>query len=318
MLKQETIEFNNKASLHPNFEAGINALSNVMKYKGVKSYGVMILGDPGCGKTFLLDTFQRMHPDIFTRRKTEVPMVRIDSPPEINAGSMYSELLEALGDPCADEGAPKSLRKRLKKLLKNLNSKLMSIDEAHDFLPSSGLSKTSIVLKVIKWLMNNTNVPLILAGKPETKNLLDCDDQLEGRFLEVIKLENFSCITTEKSLDSADFFDGLFSVFPRQTIGLEFLDEFESADGEFHYKLNNNFSNLLRFVLATSGNPRLINKLLLEVIESTNKKDVLAIADFAPAWEKILQSKMVFNFNPFTADLSVVKKNASERGLYEE
>ena len=318
MLKQETIEFNNRASLHPQFEAGIEAILNVMKYRGTKPFGVMIIGNPGCGKTFLLDTIKRMHPEIFTRRKTEVPFVCIDSPPEITPSTIYSEILEAMGDECADEGTVKSLRRRIKKLTKNLDTKLLGIDEAHHFLPSSGLTKTSTVLKVIKWLMNNTEVPLVLAGKPDAKSLLDFDDQLKDRFLEVVKLESFSCVTLDKSLDSADFFDGLFSVFPRKTTGMEFLEESENDDGEIEYKLNNNFSNLLRFILATSGNPRLINKMLLEVIESTNKDDVLAIADFAEAWDKTLKSKMEFHFNPFTADYSVVKSMTIARGLYEE
>ena len=58
--------------------------------------------------------------------------------------------------------------------------------------------------------------------------------------------------------------------------------------------------------------------MLLEVIESTNKDDVLAIADFAEAWDKTLKSKMEFHFNPFTADYSVVKSMTIARGLYEE
>lgn len=318
MLKQETIEFNERASLHPNFEAGIEAILNVMKYKGTKPFGVMVIGQPGCGKTFLLDTVKRMHPEVFTRRKTEVPMVCIDSPPEISPSTIYSEMLDALGDECAYEGSVKGLRHRLKKLTKNLDTKLLAIDEAHDFLPSSGLTKTSTALKVIKWLMNNTEVPLVLAGKPETKSLLDSDDQLRDRFLQVIKLESFSCNTGDKSLDSADFFDGLFSVFPRKTVGMNFLDEVQTDNGEVELVLNNNFDNLLRFILATAGNPRLINKMLLEVIESTCDSDELTISDFAPAWEKTLKSKMELGFNPFTSDLSIVKEMAVERGLYEE
>jgi hypothetical protein len=319
IINKETEEFAIRASLHPNFEAGMDAILNVMKYRGIKPYGVMILGDPGCGKSFLLETVQRKHPELFTRRKTEIPMICIDSPPDIAAGAFYSDLLEALGDKCPDEGTPKALRRRLKKLVKNLNTRVIGIDEAHDFLPSSGLTPTSKAVKTIKWLMNNTKVPLVLAGKPNTKDLLDIDDQLESRFVQVIKLENFSCINEERSLDSADFFDGLFSVFPRKVIGMSFLDEIEGSEPDDpEYQLNDNFDNLLRFILATSGNPRLINMLLMDVIESTKKEDTLNISDFAPSWDKVLKSKLKMNINPFTSQLAEVYEEAKTRGKYEK
>lgn len=319
IINKETEEFAMRASLHPNFEAGMDAILNVMKYRGTKPYGVMIIGDPGCGKSFLLETVQRKHPELFTRRRTEVPMVCIDSPPEIATSAFYSDLLEGLGDKCADEGTPKALRRRVKKLLKNLNTQVIGIDEAHDFLPSSGLSSTSKAVKTIKWLMNNTKVPLVLAGKPNTKDLLDIDDQLESRFVQVIKLENFSCVNEERSLDSADFFDGLFSVFPRNVIGMSFLGEVEGIKtDEPEYQLNDNYENLLRFILATSGNPRLINMLLMDVIESTKKGGTLNISDFAPSWDKVLKSKMKMNINPFISPLKLVYEEAEIRGLYEK
>lgn len=318
IIKSETEEFALRASLHPRFLAGIDAVKNLLKYRGNKPYGVMIIGEPGCGKSFLLETVQRMYPELVTRRKTEISMISIDSPPDITTSALYSDILDELGDPCPDEGRPKALRRRMKRLLKSLKTKLLAIDEAHDFLPSSGLTPTSKAVKTIKWIMNNTRIPLVLAGQPDTKDLLDNDDQLKSRFIEVIELCHFSCATEEQALDSADFFDGLFSVFPRKLIGMEFLDEvYLEENGEPIFQTNENFNNLLRLVIATEGNPRRINMLLMDVIESTNPDDELNISDFAESWERVLKSKVEFNLNPFTADKKDVIKIAKKSGLYE-
>lgn len=314
-LKPETLAFHQNVCWHSQYLQAHEGFKRVHKYNGIQPKGLMLLGDYGCGKTFLCEQYENQHALPETDELSAVAIVRVDAPPEPNPTALVSDILDHLGDLDAYTGRPSQLRKRLVKLLERLQVSMLIIDEVHDFLPSSGLTSSSKVIKFLKWFMNNTKIPLVICGPLPSRALLAIDEQLKSRFQTVIELKAFTCTDEDERLDFADYLDVLFNQFPRKIHNTYQLLE---KDAEGSIFLRDNINGLLRICLATDGVPRNINQLLSDAIERTEDGDVVSNAVFAQCWEQVMIDSTDDNApnNPFVADMDYVKCQLRKRGLY--
>lgn len=143
-----------------------------------------LIGESNSGKTELLKNFYKRHaiePDPNADSMT-VPVLMIQAPEIPTVDAFYEELLEAVFLPVrmhSKEG-PSAKRRRFVAAVQNLGLRMVIVDEAHGMMTAKRTQ--ALILNAIKYLGNDLQVPMVLAGTDELFSLLSSDKQLANRF----------------------------------------------------------------------------------------------------------------------------------------
>jgi len=142
-----------------------------------------IIGDTNNGKTMLLKTFCRRHApvDYANIERPTLPILMLQTPPEPNEGRLYADILIQLFSSAGAREAADSKLQRIRMLLTNLETKMIILDEFQNALAGSG-ARLRRFLNGIKYLGNELSIPIVVAGTPETLNVLQSDPQIANRF----------------------------------------------------------------------------------------------------------------------------------------
>lgn len=142
-----------------------------------------IIGETNNGKTMLLKTFCRRHTsteEAYLEHPT-LPILMLQAPPEPNEGRLYADILTSLFSYAGARETADSKLQRIRMLLTNLETRMIILDEFQNTLAGSG-SRLRRFLNGIKYLGNELSIPIIVAGTPETLNVLQSDPQIANRF----------------------------------------------------------------------------------------------------------------------------------------
>ncbi|MGR2682420.1 TniB family NTP-binding protein [Chromobacterium haemolyticum] len=156
---------------------------------------LMILGESGVGKSTLLRRFHALHPKIVREEYTEVPVLYVAIDSACSIKKLASSMLLALGSKYWDKGSESQLTYQLACLLKGCKVRMVILDEANHLVDKGGEKTHHNIADWIKRLSDATHLPFILAGIPRAERLLQTNDQLRGRFREVIPINPFSVKT---------------------------------------------------------------------------------------------------------------------------
>jgi len=142
-----------------------------------------VIGETNNGKTMLLKTFYRRHvptEEAYLEHPT-VPILMLQAPPEPNEGRLYADILTSLFSYAGARETADSKLQRIKMLLTNLETRMIILDEFQNTLAGTGI-RLRRFLNGIKYLGNELSIPIIVAGTPETLNVLQSDLQIANRF----------------------------------------------------------------------------------------------------------------------------------------
>jgi hypothetical protein len=142
-----------------------------------------IIGETNNGKTMLLKTFCRRHApteEAYLEHPT-LPILMLQAPPEPSEGRLYADILTSLFSYAGARETADSKLQRIRMLLTNLETRMIILDEFQNTLAGSG-SRLRRFLNGIKYLGNELSIPIIVAGTPETLNVLQSDPQIANRF----------------------------------------------------------------------------------------------------------------------------------------
>ncbi|MGA2986947.1 MAG: TniB family NTP-binding protein [Terriglobia bacterium] len=97
---------------------------------------LVIYGATGMGKTRVIQKFLRDNRAHFDRKlgRTRVPVVSIQMPPEPNQRDLYEEILAAMGGVFSLGTSVTTLRHRIRALARQLEVRMLIIDEIHSLL----------------------------------------------------------------------------------------------------------------------------------------------------------------------------------------
>jgi type II secretory pathway predicted ATPase ExeA len=146
--------------------------------------GMLITGQQGMGKSTLWKRYVKDFPRTKTETGMIIPVLTVGIKAPATPKSLVTVLLSALGDPAAERGANVTQTLRLYRYLERCQTELIILDEFQHFIDRD-LSK---VLKTIsdwlKMLMNDTGLPIVLIGMPNSVRVLDAhgNEQLKRRF----------------------------------------------------------------------------------------------------------------------------------------
>ncbi len=162
----------------------MNKLEELISYpKSHRMPNLLLVGDSNNGKTAILSRFDQKylaHIDEETGRLS-CPCLFIQAPPEPDEKRFYNSILEKLFAPHKTSEKIDSRQRRVISLLKELEVKILVIDEIHHVLAGSP-SKQRLFLNVLKYLSNELKIPLVCSGTRLAFNAIQSDQQLANRF----------------------------------------------------------------------------------------------------------------------------------------
>jgi hypothetical protein len=144
---------------------------------------LVIYGATGMGKTRIIQKFLRDNRTHFDKElgRTRLPVVSIQMPPSPSERDLYEELLAAMGGIFTHGTSVTTLRHRIRSPARQLEVRLLVIDEIHSLLAGS-YREQRILLNAIRFLANDLRLPLVCVGTHEAKQALMTDRQLADRF----------------------------------------------------------------------------------------------------------------------------------------
>lgn len=229
--------------LFPDFEEAFRRISRVHKMAraGLQPRNVMVLGPSGAGKSSVLEEYVRHFPVIEEPEFRRIPVLHVEIKSSPTVRSVAEDFLKAMKLPMATKGTVNEKTDRVISSLQKLKVELLMLDEAQHLL---GARKRSYgannETEWLKSLLNQIQIPVVLAGLSYGEALLSTNEQLRRRLEGVSRLKPFS-LTDE---NSASIFAGVVSWFDREIhrghpIGLhsgdQLLSLFYATDGLIGY-----------------------------------------------------------------------------------
>ncbi|MDK2771101.1 MAG: TniB family NTP-binding protein [Flavobacterium sp.] len=165
----------------------LKKMEDLLDYpKSSRMPNLLLVGDSNNGKTVLLNQFHKRHQAYVDEdekgfSKVINPVLYIQAPPEPDEKRFYNIIFEKLYAPYKTSEKIEQRQLRLIHLLKEMETKVLVIDEIHHVLAGT-LAKQRLFLNVLKYLSNELQIPLICAGTRDAFNAIQTDTQLSNRF----------------------------------------------------------------------------------------------------------------------------------------
>jgi hypothetical protein len=144
---------------------------------------LVIFGSTGMGKTRVVQKFLRDNRAHFDRRlgRTRTPVVSIQMPPTPSERDLYEEILSGMGGVFSHGTSVTILRHRIRTLARQLEVRMLIIDEIHSLLAVT-FREQRVILNAIRFLANDLRIPLVCLGTEEANQALMTDQHLADRF----------------------------------------------------------------------------------------------------------------------------------------
>lgn len=290
---------------HPRLHRALASIDNCRKMsQGAREPECMlILGNPGVGKTTIRDHYLSLNPRKETPDGTNVPVLAVTIPIPAKITFLASAMLAALGDDAPEKGSTEARTRRLRTLIRECKVELIFLDEFHHFIDRDNDKVLRSVADWLKNLISETRVPVILTGLPSSRAVLEANDQLRRRFSRQINMLPFPW-QPHRRKDFQTFLSHL-----QDSLGLESSLNF--ADDEiaerFYYATRGYVSRVLKvargaaFLAILRGDKELTLKHLAKayddrvLLRSHTSEEV--VNPFHPAWTR--PQKQQFK-NPLT------------------
>ncbi|KRB24776.1 TniB family NTP-binding protein [Rhizobacter sp. Root16D2] len=233
-------------------------LRQLMSYRCVdeEPEHIMLLGNPGTGKSTLLKWFAKQFPRIEHDELTEIPVLYAEVPSNCSIKKLAGVLLRALGSPFWNKGDEEERTFQLQTLLMNCRVRLIILDEINHVVDRGREKSHETVADWIKQQSAHARVSFVLAGIGRSRLLLDANDQFADRFREVLEITPLGLEDEAKKAE-------LVAVMEAFEAMLEGIDH-----------INLQTDDVLRIlVFATAGRLRNIRRLLVRSVELAHQSD---------------------------------------------
>lgn len=256
---------------------------------GAEPEHLMLIGDPGTGKSTLLRHFVGVHPKIRHESFDEVPVVYVDIPSRCSVSKLAAAMLQDLGARYWNQGDDIDLTHQVETLLRETKVKMIILDEVNHLVDRGALKSHYNVGDWIKSLGSKASIPIVLAGVRRSRTLLMINEQLGDRYSEVISLPTLSLADGETAKNSR----ATLKAFATLLEGVPTIDLTSSTVAPL-------------MIFATGGRLRPLRKLLVRAVEIAFKaKDLkIDLAVLAGAFEQVIYAEAPRDRNPFCAEFN--------------
>ncbi|WP_081765143.1 TniB family NTP-binding protein [Robbsia andropogonis] len=272
----------------PHVDKIFASLERMRSYEsdGEEPENLLLIGESGVGKSTVVHKFMLRNPRIEHDEFTEIPVLYVALGQSPTPRIMASTILREMGDPKWNLGKEIDLTTRLVHLIRQCHVRIVIIDEANHLIDRGGEKTLHTAADWLKRLVDATKVSFVLAGIPRTRNILLTNDQLRGRFREVIEIDRFTVMDKSAEIEFRRLlmtFNGYMKPFSISSFDLS------------------NAANTRLFAFATDGRLRDICRLLVRAVElSFEKSDQQLTNDvLADAFSSVIYPGAPAKRNPF-------------------
>ena len=144
---------------------------------------MLLYGDSGMGKTMILEKMERQHPKSYDEHSgiTKRPVLIVQMPASPDERRFYTRILEVLGAPYSMREQIGVLEGRVIRLLRDMGTRLLFIDEVHHLLAGSQRDQRR-ALNLLKFLTNELKIVIVAVGTSDAFHALQTDVQVASRF----------------------------------------------------------------------------------------------------------------------------------------
>jgi hypothetical protein len=235
------------------------------------------------GKSSLLHNYLEKHPPKVHEEYTEVPVLYAEVPASCTIKKLATILLRAIKSPFPLVGDEEDRTHQLVTLIRQCNVRLIIIDEVNH-LVRGGKKTRYLVGDWIKQLITKTRVPVVLAGIPNVRVLMQTNDQMASRFAETIAIDQFSAAAD--ATNPIGFALKAFKIALKDYPCIDLLDP--------------NTQKL--FAYATDGRLRSMCHLIVRAVEVGAKGSGVNHKALATAFPAVIYDKCPPGRNPFLND----------------
>lgn len=235
-----------------------------------------VSGNPGTGKTNLYELYSKKYPVINEITGTIKPVLYSKIPCPAYIGGLPPQLLYDLGDPFYNKSSKIVLQtKRLYNLLKGCKVEIIFLDEVQHLVDRNSHKLLRDSSDWFKELIDETGIPIIFLGMPDSDKIFIENEQLSDRV---------NYVQTTREFDNDDTFRKFLYLYD---MALPLEESSSLADSDMCCRLFN----------STKGKIRNIHKLLVESVSIAiaNNATRITMPMFAKAHNKILYSESVKN-----------------------
>jgi uncharacterized protein (UPF0216 family) len=235
-----------------------------------------VSGKPGTGKTNLHEIYSKKYPVINEITGTFKPVLYSRIPCPAYIGGLPPQLLYDLGDPFYNKSNKIVLQtKRLYNLLKECKVKIIFLDEVQHLVDRNSQKLLRDSSDWFKELIDETGIPIIFLGMPDSDKIFIENEQLSDRV---------RFVQSTKEFENDDIFRKFLYLYD---MALPLEESSSLADSDMCSRLFN----------STKGKIRNIHNLLVESVSIAiaNNTTRITMPMFARAHNKILYSESVKN-----------------------
>jgi hypothetical protein len=301
-LKAETRHFLDQRIQHDQFLTVLEAIGNTHATGMSKARGMLLLGDTGTGKTTIADTYIDKYlqecGSLESNELTRKPILKISIPSDATTIGILTKLLGELDHEDCVTGTQARLMHRFIKAAKAYRVEMLILDEFQHLLRNQAQKRTRQAANTIKTLHDDLNIPILMIGMPESRQIIEAHSELYRRFTyEQIELKSFSLDSEEETESFRNYIKSCASILLSTDVKTTKL----WSD-----------SMLLRFHVATSGKTALISRIFEKVLQKTELSETLKKEHFANVYTGMRLVPEIGPFNPFLASIEACEKRYAE------
>jgi hypothetical protein len=271
----------------PQVAAHVSRLQLLMTYQcaGEEPEHLMLLGDPGTGKSTLLRWVVKQFPRVEHLEMTEIPVLYVEVPSSCSSKKLAGAMLRALGSPFWNKGDEESRTDQLKTLLAGCKTRMVVLDEINHVVDRGQEKSHEAVADWIKQLSGQAQVPFLLSGISRSRLLLEANDQFADRFREILELTPLGVGDEEQVTEFAVVMEAFEAM-------LEGIDHIDLKSEEV----------LRTLAFATAGRLRNIRKMMVRSVELVSKRpgSRIDLGILEKAFLEVIFKKATDQQNPFS------------------
>lgn len=291
---------------HPKFTLAIREIARLHergKLAGVAE-GMLLIAQTGSGKSTVLKYYERKFPRTQSKGGTRIPVLRVDTPESPTVKTLAEAILFAMGDLAAAKGTASAKTNRIVHFFKECCVELLFIDEFQHFYDGRRTAESQRVADWLKNLINQVQIPVILAGLPRSIAVVNANPQLRRRFGAPHYMQPFGFDSLDEKLEFRGVLNGIQSRLPVPCISLS----------------ENNMAQ--RFYFASHGILDYVVKIIDDAVSrsGTDSGEALTQRSFEAAFKRTVWLDAPDNLNPFStgATLRLLNKTLEPFDIWDD